>query len=145
MNTLLEELKTLGLAITIDGYEEPKKVFNHFEAKYDISSLDFYNYYYGLTSTSLNISPNDAAEWIFNCNCFISCDGNLKDLVPISNNIDLCQSTLINEYCYIKKEEKRKSPLFLFWFAQYIMNSKILRKHISFYCRRNNNCSISRY
>jgi len=77
LNNLIQELVNLGIAKTVDGFSESKKELMKFEAKYGISSCEFYDGYNN-SNCNESISDDDINDWIFSCNCFISCGGDLK-------------------------------------------------------------------
>jgi len=72
----MQELINLGVAYTVDGYNESKKELKKFEKKYNMKSKIFYDKI-NRDICSIRIPTEDVTDWIFNCNVFISCGGKL--------------------------------------------------------------------
>lgn len=125
-NDIIKGLIDLGVAFTVDGYSESINELIKFEAKYAISSSSFYDDYNNF-NIQKEISDDDKANWIFYCNVFLSCGGELKKFekdqilqslleskeylkITLKNNRDLKQCKEESEEC--------KNPRFnLYWFA----------------------------
>lgn len=75
----IKDLVNLGIAVEKDGYSESEKELMNFETKYGISSKEFYDNYYD-SNFPETISCDEIADWIFYCNCFLSCGGELNKI-----------------------------------------------------------------
>ena len=73
----IQKLSDLDIVKIKDGYSESEKELKKFEAKYNMTSKEFYDKM-NKDIYSIRVSPDDVADWLFNCNIFISCGGKLK-------------------------------------------------------------------
>lgn len=83
-SNIVDKLVQLGIATKVDGYSESEKALIMFESKYNMTSKAFYENYYN-DEVPDSISVTDKEDWLFNCECYISCDGSLENLENSQN------------------------------------------------------------
>lgn len=128
LNTLLDELKQLGIAITVNALDVSTEEMALYENKYNLSSYSFF-IQYQKNCISKNISKDDIIDWAYNCKCYISAGGDLnpssKDLYlnNITSHIDF--SNILNSTIDFKKEERCSS----FFIPVYILSHLYATDH----------------